>query len=133
MSREKTGPHAPAPAPKDGTIRTSDSSPAALGGRAASLASLFRLRSRVATWLLSCGATSAARPLSDEAARADGRAIEAHRPAHLYFPVPVSGISWFAFPALSKMVSVERFRPVEDGQNSTVSLHFFFGISCAGQ
>ena len=52
-------------------------------------------------------------------------------PAH--FPLPRNWITWFAFPALSKIVTAENFRPGDAGANSAVSLHFFFGKSCAGQ
>ena len=54
-------------------------------------------------------------------------------------PVPCSGTFWFAFAALSKIVSVEFFRPVEAGTNITLILHFFPGrsflrqvVACAG-
>ena len=49
-------------------------------------------------------------------------------------PFPLSGITWFAFPALSKIVTLRGFRaPPESGPNCNVSLHFFFGKSWAPQ
>jgi hypothetical protein len=51
----------------------------------------------------------------------------------LHSPFPLSGITWFAFPALSKIVTLEDFDPTEFGPNCSVSLHFFFGKSCAPQ
>ena len=48
-------------------------------------------------------------------------------------PLPLSGITWFAFPALSKIVTVEDRGPFEVGANCSVSLHFLFGCSCEGQ
>ena len=66
-----------------------------------------------------------------EALRPDFPAQKNSCPAH--FPVPCNGITWFAFPALSMMVIAEYIGPCQAGANSTVSLHFFFAISCAGQ
>jgi hypothetical protein len=48
-------------------------------------------------------------------------------------PLPLSGITWFAFPALSKIVTLDDFGPTEVGPNCSISLHFFFGKSCAPQ
>jgi hypothetical protein len=42
-------------------------------------------------------------------------------------------MTWFALPALSKIVSVDDFGPADSGPNCTVSLHFFLGSSCGGQ
>jgi hypothetical protein len=53
--------------------------------------------------------------------------------ARLHSPLPLSGITWFALPALSKIVTVEDFGPADSGPNCTVSLHFFLGSSCGGQ
>ena len=47
--------------------------------------------------------------------------------------MPLSGITWSAFPALSKIVTVHDFEPGEVGLNCNVSLHFLRGISCVVQ
>ena len=52
-------------------------------------------------------------------------------PAH--FPIPCNWITWFAFPASSKMVSAEDTSPRDAGANSTLSRHCSFGSSCVGQ
>jgi len=47
--------------------------------------------------------------------------------------VPVREINWFAFAALSEIVTVSTVGPGEAGMNCTVSVHFFCGNSCKGQ
>ena len=41
-------------------------------------------------------------------------------------------MTWFAFPALSKIVTAPNIGPCQAGANSTVSLHCCFGKSCSG-
>ena len=48
-------------------------------------------------------------------------------PRQLYFPAPLSGIVWFAFPALSKIVTVPASGPFFLGENCRVSVQLPFG------
>jgi len=56
-----------------------------------------------------------------------------------YLPDPLSWIVWFAFAALSEIVTVQDGKPGQDagpglaGINSTVSVHVFCGSNCWGQ
>jgi hypothetical protein len=57
----------------------------------------------------------------------------AHLSRQRYFPVPVSGIVWFAFAALSKIVTVLASGPFDFGANCSVSVQCAVGARVAWQ